>query len=213
MPKIPPVREPKQQRSRETLERLLTATIKVLGEEGLDGAVVPKIAAMAEVAPASIYRRFIDKDALLKAAFMHMLRISNKTNRNRLRKALLRDTLEATAKRLMTLLHDQYRRYPSLFRALSRFMDGEADTDFGREARSHVAENLNLVVDVMMDFSGEVKHRSPRRALQFAVLSAVSSMNAHILEPASLWHTVLPLSRKELNAELARGFVAYLRST
>ncbi|MFC4526579.1 TetR family transcriptional regulator [Dyella halodurans] len=212
MSKVLSTREPKQQRSRETLERLLRATIKVLDEEGLDGAVVPKIAAMAEVAPASIYRRFVDKDALLKAAFMHMLRISNKANRSRLKKALLRDTLEATAERLMALLHDQYRRFPTLFRALSRFMDGEADSEFGREARSHVAENVNLVVDVLMAFSSEIKHGSPRRSLQFAVLSAVSSMEVHTLEPASLWHAVLPLSHKELKAELARGFVAYLRS-
>jgi AcrR family transcriptional regulator len=212
MPKLTSALEPKQQRSRETLERLLLATIKVLDEEGLEAAVVPKIAALAEVSPASIYRRFEDKDALLRAAFLHMLRKSNETNRERLEKALLRKSLEATAGQLMTLLFDQYQRHPRLLRALSRFVDADADSDFGREARRHIAENISLLVDVLLVFRDEVRHRSPRRALQFAILSAVSSMEVHTLEPASLWHTVLPLSGKELKAELARGFVAYLRS-
>jgi AcrR family transcriptional regulator len=212
MSKIPPALEPKQQRSRETLERLLLATIKVLDEEGLEAAVVPKIAALAEVSPASIYRRFQDKDALLRAAFLHMLRKSNETNRERLEKALLRKSLEATAAQLMSLLFDQYQRHPRLLRALSRFMDADADSDFGREARLHVAENISLLVDVLLVFRDEVRHRVPRRALQFAVLSALSSMEVHTLEPASLWHSVLPLSDKELKAELARSFVAYLRS-
>jgi len=203
--------EPKQQRSRETLERLLAATIKVLDDEGLEGAVVPRIAAVAEVAPASIYRRFADKDALLREAFLHMLRKSNTANRERLGQAMLRDSLEASAAQLMDALMAQHRRHPRLMRALLRFVESDRESDFATEVRLHTAENINLIVDVFHAFRTEVRHRFPRRALQFAVLSAASAIELYVLEPASLWETVLPLSDKQFKAEQVRAFVGYLR--
>lgn len=206
-----PNHEPKQQRSRETLERLLTATIKILDQEGLEGALIPKIATAAKVAPASVYRRFADKDALLRSAFLHMLRHSNAMNRDTLGKAVLCTTLEETAARLISAMFEQYRRFPRLLRSLRRFLDEDKDEAFRREAMLHVAENFNLIVDALLPFRDEIRHRFPRRALQFALLSAGTAMEVYALESASLWHTVLPLSEKEFKAELTLGFVAYLR--
>jgi len=206
-----PEHEPKQQRSRETLDRLLAATIKILDEEGLEGAVIPKIAAAAKVAPASVYRRFVDKDALLRAAFLHMLRKSNELNRELVGKALLRKTLEESAVELMNVLFDQYKRHPRLLRASAKFLETDTDPDFSRDARLHVAENISLVVDALLAFRVEIEHRFPRRALQFAVLTAASAIEGYALEPSSMWHVMAPVSEKELKAELARTFVAYLR--
>src|ERR1700733_5106492 len=81
---------PKQARSRATAERLLAAAIRVVDEVGLEGATVPRIAAAADVAPASVYRRYADKDALLRAAFLHALENSNQNNRQMMTKLLLR---------------------------------------------------------------------------------------------------------------------------
>ncbi|WP_199098397.1 TetR/AcrR family transcriptional regulator [Dyella sp. ASV21] len=205
------VREPRQQRSRETLDRLLAATVKALDEEGLDGAVVPRIAALAGVAPASIYRRFPDKDALLREAFLHMLRASNTANRDHLSKMLVRDTLEASAAQLMELLFAQYRRHPRLMRSLLRFLENEGASEFAREVHGHIAQNMAQVVDVLQVFKAEIPHRVPRRALQFAVLSAAGAIESFALEPVSLWQTVLPMSDRQFQAEQARSFVAYLR--
>lgn len=203
--------EPRQQRSRDTLERLLAATVKALDQGGLEGAVVPKIAALAGVAPASIYRRFPDKDALLREAFLHMLRGSNTANREHLASMLLRDTLEASAAQLMELLFAQYRRHPRLMRALMRFLESEGSSDFASEVRRHIAQNIEEVVDVLAPFKGEIRHRSPRRALQFAVLSAAGAIESFALEPVSLWQTVLPMADRQFQAEQTRSFVAYLR--
>lgn len=205
------VLEPQQQRSRDTVDRLLAATVKALDQDGLEGAVVPKIAALAGVAPASIYRRFPDKDALLREAFLHMLRSSNTGNREHLHTMLLRDTLEASAAQLMELLFAQYRRHPRLMRALMRFLESEGASEFGNEVRLHIAENIEQVVEVLQAFREEVRHRFPRRALQFAVLSAAGAIESFALEPVSLWQTVLPMSDRQFQAEQARSFVAYLR--
>lgn len=205
------VLEPQQQRSRDTVDRLLAATVKALDQDGLEGAVVPKIAALAGVAPASIYRRFPDKDALLREAFLQMLRSSNTGNREHLHTMLLRDTLEGSAAQLMELLFAQYRRHPRLMRALMRFLESEGASEFANEVRLHIAENIEQVVEVLQAFREEVRHRFPRRALQFAVLSAAGAIESFALEPVSLWQTVLPMSDRQFQAEQARSFVAYLR--
>src|SRR3546814_9648839 len=68
MPSALPDRPPQQERSRRTHARLLEATLKTLAEHGLDGATIPRIARVADVSPATVYRRFVDKQALLRAA-------------------------------------------------------------------------------------------------------------------------------------------------
>jgi AcrR family transcriptional regulator len=41
----------------------------VLAKHGLEGATVSRIAAAAGLSPANVYRRFPDKDALMRAVF------------------------------------------------------------------------------------------------------------------------------------------------
>src|SRR5689334_8939147 len=58
-----------QSRSRQTVARLLDAAQRVLSERGLDGATIEAIAREAGVSVGIVYRRFPDKDALLRAAY------------------------------------------------------------------------------------------------------------------------------------------------
>jgi len=53
---------PQQARSRESLRKLLKAAAEVLGQHGLEGATIPRIAQHAGLTPGAIYRRFPDKD-------------------------------------------------------------------------------------------------------------------------------------------------------
>lgn len=206
------VREPQQNRSRETFRRLLSATIRVLDERGLDGASIPQIAVAAEVAPAGIYRRFADKEALFKAAFLQVLRQSNEANPKHLRTTVLRETLAATAERLIAVFFDQYRSHPHLLRALSRFIDASPDQAFVQQARSMNAENIQNVVNVVLVHKSHITHSAPEHAVRFAVLNALSSVEAIALEPGSVWHAVFPATAEdELQRELVRSFVSYLQ--
>lgn len=201
---------PQQKRSQQTLDRLLAATIRALDEHGLDGAVIPRIAALAQVAPASVYRRFANKDALLRAAFLHMLGQSGDANRAGLAAALEGETLAHSADALMRLLFLQYRQHPRLLRALTRFIDVDTDQQFAAAARAIVAGNLNQVVDCLLAHRERIRHPEPERALRFAILQATTAIEAIALEPFSLWHSVLPEPDERLARELARSFVAYL---
>lgn len=61
------VLEARQERSRLTMRKILDAAILLFTRKGFDATTVADIAALAEIAPGSIYRRFSDKDGLLFA--------------------------------------------------------------------------------------------------------------------------------------------------
>ena len=201
---------PQQERSRATAQRLLAATIRTIAEAGLEAATVPKIAALAKVAPASVYRRYQDKDALIRAAFLHALEQSNANNREHLKTVLQRQTLESTAAQLMKMLFEQYQRHPLLIRSLSRYLDSTDDRDFALRARAIMAANVEEVVAVLLHHRGEIMQAEPERALRIAVLNATCSIEAYALDTNSLWHAFRGFSPELLATELAVGFVAYL---
>lgn len=197
---------PRQRRSQATLDSLLDATIRTLDAEGLDGATIPRIAALAGVAPASVYRRFVNKDALIRAALLAML----ENSRSEAFVVGGGETLPDAALRLMTLLFRQYRQHPRLLRALVRFMESDGDAAFLAEARAIVAGNLELLVEPLLVFEDGIGHGDPRTALRFAMLQAVTSIEAIALEPYSLWHTAVAATDEELAQRFADAFVAYL---
>lgn len=197
---------PRQKRSQATLDSLLAATIRALDTEGLDGATIPRIAALAGVAPASVYRRFVNKDALVRAALLAMLRDS----RSEAFAVGAGETLPDAAQRLMTVLFRQYRQHPRLLRALARFMEADGDGAFVAEARAIVAGKLELLVDPLLVFADGIGHDDPRIALRFALLQALTSIEAIALEPYSLWHTAVAATDGELAQRFADAFVAYL---
>jgi len=65
-------KKPKQQRSREMVERLLDATATCLSTRGLDGTTTNHVAQEAGVSIGSLYQYFDDKDALVDALLARM---------------------------------------------------------------------------------------------------------------------------------------------
>jgi AcrR family transcriptional regulator len=205
---------PQQKRSRETLARLLKATIETLEEHGLDGATIPRIAAAAGVAPASVYRRFRDRDALYRAALMDALEKSAAVSRKTLRIESFEDqTLEGVVGRLVAITMQQYRSQPGIMRALTRFIENDSDEKFRSNALAIVAGNFERIIDVLLAFRGQIAHPNPRRAITFGLLTMATIIEVRALEQVSMWHELLPISDRQLQAEVTRNFLAYLRSS
>jgi len=201
---------PRQARSRATAERLLAATVQILDGQGLDAALVPVIAAAAKVAPASVYRRFADKDDLLRSAFMWLLRKGVHGNSERARHLMLRDTLPKTARRIVQLWFEQYREHPGLFRAFMRFLETDSDTRFVEEARSILRGNIEIIVDVMLTHRQEFAVGISRKDVRFAVFNCGCSVYTYMVDPHSLWHTEPAIKESELSKLLTRNLVAFL---
>jgi AcrR family transcriptional regulator len=203
--------EPQQKRSRATADRLISATIQTLDEHGLEGAIIPKIADKAGVAHGSVYRRFPDKHALLRAACLHVLQRSNEGNRTLLKAALLRPNLEETVGCFIVLTFHQYRTHPKLLQALTQFVKEDENVGFTSEVRRLLGASVDETVSVFLTFQTEIDHADPRLALRFAILNATTSIRAIVFEPGALWHELFPGAEDALVTELVRTFISYLR--
>lgn len=203
---------PQQQRSRETTERLVRATLETLEAHGLEGATIPRIAAAAGVAPASIYRRFRDRDALYRVALMDALERSAEANRATLQLTSFEDpTLEGVVSRLVSVTMRQYEVQPGLMRALTRFVESDTSPEFRSRAMAIVAENFERMIAVLLTFRGEITHPNPRRAITFALLTMATVIEVRALEQVSMWRELLVMSDRELHAEVTATVLAYLR--
>jgi AcrR family transcriptional regulator len=102
---------PQQSRSRESLARLMRAATLVLQEKGVKGATIPRIAARAGLSPGSVYRRFPDKDALLRKVLIVTLQSIDAQNAASLTPALAqRYTLSFLIERTVRHSLASYRR-------------------------------------------------------------------------------------------------------
>lgn len=204
--------EPQQQRSRKTLARLLSATIDMLQEHGLSGATIPRIAEAAGVAPASVYRRFRDKDALYRAAFLQALEASVESNRKTMRIESFKDqTLEGVAAELVSAVLKQYRTSHGIIRAFLRFVEDDTDKAFKKRTLAMLSENFERIIEVLLTFRAQIAHPNPRRAVTFALLSMVTAVEVRTLEEVSLWRELLPVSDRELHRDLTQSLLAYLQ--
>lgn len=203
--------EPQQERSRRTLARLLTATVSALHESGLEGATIPRVAEAAGVSPATVYRRFKNKQDLLRAAFLHMLETSKAENRECLPKELSRPTLAHAAHRFVELTFAQYREHGRLLRALEQFIKADEGSEFAQAARRVFKSNLDVVVQAMLAYRKEIAHPEPERAVRIAILTASTAIEAIFFAFSSPWDTLQPISDEALVEELTRGYVAYLK--
>lgn len=70
-------RQPKQQRSRERVERILSATAEIVAADGLEGLTVRAVTTLSGVPAPTVYRYFADSDEIAAAFFVHEMEAIN----------------------------------------------------------------------------------------------------------------------------------------
>jgi AcrR family transcriptional regulator len=203
---------PQQERSRKTLARLLDATVVTLESEGLKGATIPRIAAAAGVAAASVYRRFRDRDALLRAAFLAALERSARAEGPFEPAKIRTGSLDEVVAGLVAAISRQYREHPGLLRALIRFIETDTDEAFRKKVLGYIADSFVKAGDVLLKFRNRITHANPERAVLFGLLTVGTILEVRALEEVSMWHELLPISDEEMQAELTRSLLGYLRA-
>jgi AcrR family transcriptional regulator len=203
--------KPQQQRSRKTLEKLLAATTEMLERHGLEGATIPRIAEQAGVSVGSVYRRFEDKDALFRAAFLDLIEHSVEANKRSLvPETFAGMTLETVARALVRAMVRQFRTHQRLLGALQYFLLHHPNLEFQQRALGMIAGNYQRIAAVLLLFRDRFTRENPERAALFAILSAITVIQARTLENDSVWEKVAPLNDAELEAEATELMVAYL---
>src|SRR5262249_49720921 len=126
--------EPQQARSRESLQKLLKATTEVLGQYGVEGATIPRIARHAGLTPGSVYRRFHNKEALLETAILGLLE-RQQENLNTLTPEIAKEIpFPVLVEQIINGQVRGYRAMAPLLRAVHQFIRPRAHTPFGKKA-------------------------------------------------------------------------------
>ena len=214
MPRRPPPLAPphptKQARSRQTLDRLLRAAEEVRARAGLEGATGPTIARRAGVSVGIVYRRFPDKDALLRAVYERFFARSRESNRA----ALAPDKwagvpLPKMVRAVIGGMVRGYEQHRALLRALFRYAETHPDPEFRRRADELSSEAFALLGDLLLASRGRIRHPDPPAAIRFALLAVALTLQGLLL-PEHRAHHPYAASAATLAEELSRLVLGYL---
>ena len=213
MPKKVKTLEPQQERSRESLRRLLKAAAEVLGQHGLAGATIPRIAAHAALTPGAVYRRFRNKDVLLETMILQILEDQNRYIRQSITTTMAAEIPAAVlAGQVISTLLISYRRNAGLLRAIRQFAQGRGATSFWQKATKLEVRTVEYVVDLLVASKGKICHSDPKAAVGLGVAMIVGALWELVVYPpnARVWKGLVPASDKELQQELTRSLLSYL---
>ncbi len=204
---------PQQARSRESLERLMKAAREILNEKGLDAATVPKVAARAGLSPGSVYRRFPDKDALMRAVVLQTLESLDASTASVLTSDLAeRLSLQAFAETLVRQSLAAQRRNAKMLRAMHQFILSHPSAAFKKKAAELNARSVQRVADFLLLKRDEMSHPDLRKAAPFALMLVGFALQEIIVFDAlpGTPDPRLPKTDDELVEELVRAFLRYL---
>jgi AcrR family transcriptional regulator len=204
---------PRQARSRESETKLLKATAAVLGQYGLDGATIPRVAEQAGLTPGAVYRRFPDKNALLERCVLRILEDQLKHLQQRLTPEIASKTkLPALIEEIVRGNLMSFRHHAKLLHALQQFVrasDHRAFKNKATELENSVIENC---LDALMTYRKQIHHPDPKAAL----FTAFIMLNAMLRELFSDDDTIkqyqkfMPTDDDALVRELSRMMLSYL---
>jgi len=205
-----PIHTPRQARSRETLTRLLDAAEALLSEGGLEAATVPAIAGRAGLSVGAVYRRFPDKDALLRAVYFRLFGRIREQNAARLNPELYGGVpLEAMLKAVVRGAVQHYREHRKLLQALQTYAESHADPEFRRRAAELNDEALGRLAAIAVSRRAEVAHPDPDAAVRFALLTIGLVLRGVLLREDRLPGLFLR-DDASLENELTRMVLGYL---
>jgi AcrR family transcriptional regulator len=199
---------PKQERSRHTLHRLMAATEALLEHGGLDSTTVPAIAKAAGLSVGVVYRRFPDKDMLLREVYIRFFETTFAQNRVQIQLVGTKQaSLEKLARGLVRGMAEAYRRRRGLLRALMQYARTHPDREFRRKAEQLNRATMASVASLLLGHRHEIKHPHPDVAIEFGLLAVASVLQNAVLEEDSVAGFKIP---EHLDEELVRMFFRYL---
>lgn len=203
---------PRQARSRATLARLLDAAEAVMLKHGVEGATLPRIARHARVAPATVYRRFRNKEALMRAVFRRFNERSSSAVQEQFDPEQLRGIgLVRFATQVVQGMVHGFRANAALSRAAVLYAEKNPRVDFIRKSGASEARSFRRMVETFLLWRDQIDHPDPERAIHLAFLVVASMLrDLVIFDRMRLMAAVMPIDDDLLKRELPRVFLGCL---
>ena len=212
MPRRSPLFQPQQARSRDSLRRMLDAAELMLAKYGLEGATVARIAAAAGLSPGNVYRRFPDKEALMRAVFSRATDVNKKElAREADVKQVRKIGIHVFAQQWITAMLGAYRARTGLMRATVLYAQQHERTPFVRRQRDLEVQNFKKLVKTFLIWRQDIRHPDPEYAVSYGILMVAFALRELILfDQAHTFEHALPVRDDHLKTELPRMFLRYL---
>jgi len=174
-----------QERSRESLARLLKATIEVLDKDGIEGATIPRIAARAGLSPGAVYRRFPDKDALMREVCLQVFQSNYKGTKELFAGERWKGkSLPEIARSVIEMTLKGHRQHRGLLRALLFFIWQHPDAAFVRRCDELEWKTFQDIAELLLTRRSEIRHPHPESAVKFAMLMVgIAAQGILVLPP------------------------------
>ncbi len=201
---------PKQQRSRETEQRLLAAAEELIAERGLAGLSIAELVRRAHSSVGSFYGRFGDKDGLLRALHTRRMDTILAQLHEMHQSGILAQLDRGTAMTLcMTELVRHYQDHAHLMAAFNA-RSAEDPVKWSETIETH--RNLvQTLAQLLAQSDGNALHPRANLALELG-LHMVFALLGDWVVYGTLPNQQLPFSMEELPQELARLLLGYLNS-
>ena len=204
------VQPAKQDRSRDTQDRILRATKELLENELFESISIRRIIERADTSIGSFYARFRDKDALLPVLYAeyeeqlerHLRRLRESTAKVK--------SLEQLVELIVQHFIDIRGEIPNLSRALYEYVMRSPDSAEALSIGAERGRQYAFVIDAILKFRNKITHPNPRRAAELGFYFMVVVCRNRILYPAAPQTRMLKISKRELAAELQRLMTGYL---
>jgi len=202
------IRAPRQERTHQSLERLLDVAEALLRDKDFDDIHVRDIAERSDTSVAAFYRRFKDKDALLHALHERgceeaFATADDALSSDRWQNADIAEILFAFFPFLIEVLRPK----ESLYRAIyQRAISDEEMRERSMKVSRHLVARLSELLIARRD---EITHPDPLAAVPFALIQAIALLMQHYtvgvreLGPS-------PMGDDFIARELATSCLAYL---
>jgi AcrR family transcriptional regulator len=203
------IRPPQQRRSRESLERVLKAGERVLAAKGYEGFTIAEVSTRAKVSVGSVYGRFENKDALIRA--IHRRMMERLTGPEEEFAAGAEDAaldLETVVARAVHALADGMDRERDLLRVF--MIRGAVDPAISRPGSESSRAAGRAFQAAVLAHRGEIGHPDPELAADVAFRMLYDVLARQIMHGPTFESDRL-IEWDELTDELIAALLAYLR--
>ncbi len=191
----------------------MKAAIEVLGQHGVAGSTIPRIAMHAGLTPGAVYRRFRNKDVLLETAILSILEDQDTF----LRRSLSAETaaqipFSTLVEQVINSMVVNYRAHANLLRAVRQFLQEKEGGPFWKKAAKLEVGTLEHLVDIFITSGRKFEHADPRTAAALGLVMVIGTLWEVVVSPGDLklWRGLLPKDDTALKVELTRSFLRYL---
>ncbi len=200
-------RPPQQSRSQETLDRILDAAEQVLAEKAFGEATLAEIMERAGVTVGAFYRRYPDKNALLRHLderfFGEMQKKGNDIlDPERWGNAGAREIIEEFTRQAV----DVYTTRRGLLRSL--FLRARTDTILQESALQVNEDFIRKLRLVLMPRRDQMGHPDPERAIELGFMMTIGALRELVVF-GEIWPAP-PSHTPALAVEVARMYCGYL---